>query len=185
MKLSKEEIQKVVLSGIMLVVLLYAYFAMLLGPLKRAAVSIQGEIDKVQPQIDAANKQIRTTRALEDGAAEVRETVERIKSIIPLGSPIAWFPPRVVEIVERVGVKKVVVRPAGNGGLEAPESFRSLKWSIDLPEIGFAQLGSSVAELENREPLLRIERMEIDASANLVEKQHARLTAANIVRNEE
>lgn len=185
MKLSKEEIKKLSLSSLMLVVLLYAYFALVLGPLKRSAASVQAGIAEVQPKIDAANKQIQRTRALEKQSGAVSEKVERIKSLIPEGSPIAWFPPRVVDIFKRFGTENTSVRQAGDGGLDAPKSFRSIQWLVDLPAIDYARLGVSVAELENREPLLRVKRLEIEPSTHGVEKQHVRLTVANIVRNEE
>lgn len=184
MKLSKEEIQKLALSSILMLALLYGYVALMLGPTKRSAVSLRSQMEELQPKIDAAKKQLRATNRLEAESGQVSEKIERIKSLIPNGSPIAWFPPRVVDIFERFEVEDPTVRSAGAGGLETPESFRSLQWLINVPAIDYARLGGAVAELENREPLMRIKRMEIEMSED-VEKQHAMLTVANIVRNEE
>jgi hypothetical protein len=60
--------------------------------------------------------------------------------------------------------------------------FRRISWGIDIPKVEFATLGQAVAALENEEPLLEISTLQIDASRDDVEAQHAVLTVNNLVK---
>ena len=54
MKLGKDEIQKLVLGGLMLIGLIYGYFSMLLGPLSTRQESARKKIIALGPQIAEA-----------------------------------------------------------------------------------------------------------------------------------
>jgi len=183
MKLRKDEIQKLVLSGILLMALVYVYFSMALGPLGSKQAALKKEIAGLLPKIESANKQIRRTRDLEARADELADELSRIASLIPVGAPIAWFPPRLVDFFEKQGIKGSTIRLAGDGDLLKLDHFKSLRWMIDLPSVSYEQLGLTMAAFENEEPLVRISRLQIDTTKD-PEKQHVSLAVSNIVRND-
>ncbi len=183
MKLSKNEIQKLVLSGTLLIALMYVYFAIVLGPLDGSQAAIQKEIADLQPKIESANAQIRRTQDLESRANELADELSRIASLIPVGAPIAWFPPRLSEFFEKQGIENPTTRLAGDGDPLKLDDFKSLRWIVDLPKVSYRRLGMTMAAFENEEPLVRTGRLQIETSGD-PERQHVSLTVTNIVRND-
>jgi hypothetical protein len=53
---------------------------------------------------------------------------------------------------------------------------------VDLPKVEFVAYAEAIAALENEEPLMEITAMQIDASRDDVETQHAVLTVNNLVK---
>ena len=54
-------------------------------------------------------------------------------------------------------------------------------WMIDLPQTDFATLGKAIAELENTEPLLSINRINIHALPDDPQFQQVTLTVATAI----
>ena len=113
MKLTKSEVEKLVLGGALCAGLLFAYFSLLLGPLntkeKRALLTIA----ETQPKIDGAKGQVDKTEALEKKAPEAQKTLDQNKALIPAGAPVAWFPPRMQDFLKKKGVEKTSMRMSG------------------------------------------------------------------------
>ena len=183
MKLGKDEIQKIFLSALLFAGLLYGYFAFLLKPLQAKESSARAVIQELEPKIRAAKGQLKQTAGLDAQAPEASEKYGRIVALIPDGSPIAWFPPRIVEFFRRQGIERCTVRLARES--EAPSQlpdFRRLSWIVDLREVQFVSLGIAIAGLENEEPLLQVDQVQIEPSQQDIEKQHAILTVSNLVK---
>jgi len=183
MKLGKEEIQKLALSLILLAALLYCYVTFLLGPLKGREAAATTEIAELQPKIKAAKSQLKETAALEAKAPKASDTYAQILSMAPEGAPVAWFPPRIVEFFHRQGIERASVRLVreADSYAEVP-NFRRLTWAIDLPAVKFIPLGIALAGLENEEPLLQINALQIEGSGVDVEAQHTILSVTTLVR---
>ena len=182
MKYGKDEIQKMVLGALLLVGLLYAYFDMLLGPLKRAQLMTEKSITEVDPEIARAKAEINRSRAVEASAPGARATVEQVSAMIPEGSPVAWFPPRLADFFKARGVERASTRMNSEASEEGLPGFRRLTWGVDLPAVDFIALANSIAELENEEPLVQITSLKIDPAAEQVEQQRVLLTVTNLVK---
>lgn len=182
MKFGKDEIQKIALSALLLIGLLYCYFALLLGPLSRGEAKARAEIATLEPQIASAKKQIQKTAQMEKQAPEVKAVLDGLKARFPEGAPVAWFPPRMAEFFKWQGIERSLTRFTA----EAPEKdlpgFRRLTWVIDLPRVEFVTLGGAIAALENDEPLLQITGVTVEASKEEPQMQHATLTVAMIIQ---
>ena len=72
MKLGKEEIQKLVLGGLMVIGVIYCYFTLLLGPLSRQQAATRKGIEDLGPMIAAAKAQIARTANVERAAPGMR-----------------------------------------------------------------------------------------------------------------
>jgi hypothetical protein len=182
MKLNKEEIQKIVLVGLLLTGLLYVYFNLLLGGIAQNEAKKTALIADLTPKIAEARKQIKRTAELESNTAEVNETVEEVKALIPEGAPIAWFPPRIGEFLKRQGIEKATTSLTGEIADAELEGFRKLTWTIAIPKVAFTKLGIALAGLENEVPLLEILRIQIESSREDSLAQGAVLNIVTIVK---
>jgi hypothetical protein len=183
MKLGKEEIQKIFLSFLMLIGLLYCYFNMLLGPLNEDEIKAQKTISDLTPQIEGAKQLVKDVQQRETLAPAHAETLARMKSLIPEGSPIAWFPPGMVDFFNRHGIKKCIVHLGGEGSAKDLDGFKTISCSIDLPQVEMVpQLGTLIADFENEKPLMEIHSIHIEGSKDLVQFQSARLNVSTIIK---
>ena len=112
MKLGKEEIQKMFLGGLMLIGLVYVYFNLLLGPLVARQGFVRKSIVDLDPQIAAAQAQIKKTADLEVTAPKAAQTLAQVGAMIPEGSPVAWFPKRLGDFFKHQGT--VPVNPSAS-----------------------------------------------------------------------
>ena len=60
--------------------------------------------------------------------------------------------------------------------------YRRVNWGIDLPRVDFLPFAGAIAALENEEPLLEIQSLEIEAGRDEVQMQRATLVLNNLVR---
>lgn len=182
MKLGKEEIQKIFLSVLLFFGVVYSYFNLLLGPLTKQQETLQKSVTALGPEIAAARAQLQRTKELEAGAPQRMATARQVTSMMTEGSPVAWFPPRLAEFFKKQGLEKSSTRLQSEAVDKEMAGFRKLAWGIDLPKVGFVPFATAVAALENDEPLVEISTVQLDASREDVEMQHALLTLTNIVK---
>lgn len=182
MKLAKEEIQKLVLGLLLFFGLLYSYFDLLLGPLSKRQEATQQSIVALGPEIANAKAQIEKARQLEKNAVTADLVARQVDAMIPEGSPVAWFPPRMAEFFKKQGIDKTLTRMNGESPDKELPGFRKLIWGVDLPKVDFVPFAEALAALENEEPLFEIASLQIDASREDVESQHALITLNNIVK---
>ena len=181
MKLGKEEIQKIFLGVLLFIVLIYGYFEILLGPLKKQRVQSQGRITELNKKLSDAKGQIRRVQELEAAVPGAEETVQAVKAMIPAGAPVAWFPPQVAEQFTREGLDKAATRMTGETADKDLPGFRRMTWSVDLAKVEFTPFAQALADFENNEPLAEITSMQIEAGSEDVEFQRASLNVRTTV----
>ncbi len=182
MKLGKEEIQKIVLGGLMLIGIVYVYFNMLLGPLVQRQALVKQSITDLDPQIAAAQAQIKKTASIETSAPASTRTLAQVSAMIPEGSPVAWFPTRLADFFKKQGVDKAATRMATEAEDKNMPGFRRISWSVDLPRVDFIPFAAALSMLENEEPLLEIGTIQIDTSRDDFDSQHVLMTVNNLVK---
>jgi len=182
MKFGKEEIQKIVLGGLLVIGVVYSYFDLLLAPLKKQQAAARKTTEDLGPQILNARGQLKRTADLERNFAERTVPLRQVDGMIPEGSPVAWFPTKIGDFFKRQGIEKTTTKL----NTESPEKeltgFRRISWGIDLAKVGYGQFGSAVSRLENEDPLLEIRSLQIDASRDDAETQRVALTVVNLVK---
>jgi len=184
MKFNAEEIKKLILSVIMIGILLFGYKNLMLDDQDRRELLGNKSIADLEPKIKGAQEQILRTAEMEKKAPAENETLEQIRSLIPAGEPVAWFPPHMVEFLKRQGMDKCSVRLNGISPARDLPGFRMTSWAIDLPKTEFVQLAIAIAGLENEEPLLKITNLQIEANRSDLQFQHAVLTVETLVKDE-
>ena len=182
MKLTKDQIQKIVLGGMMFCGVIYAYFEFLLGPQTAGRERALKAAAALEPQITAARGQIAKTKAIEEKGPEAQHLLDQVQSMIPEGSPIAWLPTKVADLFKREGVEKATPRILN----EAPEKeligFSKITWAVDVPRVGFMTFAAALSALENEEPLMEVQSIEIEATRGDIQNQRITFNLLNLVR---
>jgi hypothetical protein len=182
MKLTKDQTQKIALGALMMIGVVYSYFDFLLGPIQRGRDVANTNSDGLEPQIAAANGQIARVATIEGQSPEAMRIVKQVEAMIPEGSPVAWFPPRLSEFFKKKGIDKVTAR-VNNDSLDKDYvGYRRVNWGVELPRVDFMSFAAAIAELENEEMLLEIQSLDIEAGRDEAQMQRANLVLSNLVR---
>jgi hypothetical protein len=182
-KLSKDQIQKLSLSAIGFVMLLYVYFSFFLGPLDKSRHSMLASIQDLQKKLGTSKSEMTKASNLEKQAATATTLFASLKARSPEGAPIAWFPPRIKLFFANQHIEKVTARLENSAPFKEPElaNWARYTWTIDLPQADFAVLGTAIASLENSEPLLSIIRVNIHVLPEDPQFQQVGLTVTNAI----
>jgi hypothetical protein len=182
-KLTKDQIQKLLLSTIGFAILLYVYFSFFLGPLNKSRDSMEAKIRDLQAKLTSSKSEMSKASNLDRQAGAATTHFAALKAMSPEGAPIAWFPPRMKSFFASQQIDKAVARLDSNTAFKQPElsAWAKYTWVIDLPQADFATLGKAIAKLENTEPLLSIVRLSIHAVPEEAEFQQVNLSAATII----
>jgi hypothetical protein len=136
-------------------------------------------INDLQTKIGSSKSEMSKAGSLERQAGNATTRFEELKDLTPEGAPIAWFPPRVKTFFGNQGIERATARLDGNSPFKEPElaAWTKYTWIIDIPQADFAVLGTSVAALENSEPLLSITHLNLKAIADAPQFQQVTLNA--------
>lgn len=183
-KFSKEQLQKMFLSGLLMVGLVYCYFSFLLGPLGKSDTKHVTDIATLDDEITKAKSEIKRSKSMQEQAKAAEETLAQVNDMIPEGAPIAWFPPRIHAFFERHNLKGVTVHAGSVDSAPDPtmHNFRSADWVVEMPQAGITPLGIALAGLENEEKLLEITRLQITTLADSPEKQHVSMNVTTLLK---
>lgn len=164
-KFNKDQIQKLLLSGIGFVVLVYVYFSFFLGPLNKGRAAAEKSMVDVQRKLASSKSEMSQAANLEEQAMAATGRFAALKALSPEGAPIAWFPPRMKVLFANQHIDKATVRLESSTAYREAEmsEWSRFSWVIELPQTDFATLGKALAELENSEPLLAVSRISIRA----------------------
>ena len=182
MKLSKDQIQKIALGGMLFCGVIYSYFDFLLGPLSASRAQAVKDTEALVPKIAAANTQIKKTKTIEAKAPAAQQLIEQVKAMIPEGAPIAWVPTKLTELFKREGVEKASARMAGEHSEKELTGYGKFAWAVEIPRVEFITFAQALSALENGEPLMEVQTLEVEAGRDDAQFQRVSLTLHNIVR---
>lgn len=177
-KLNKDQIQKIGLSSIGFVALIYCYFTFFLGPLNKSRAAATQTIAELKEKTASSRTEVRKTANLEIQAKTATARYSAFKATTDGGAPIAWFPPKMRNFFAAQGIDKASVRLEGTSNFKEPELSDWIKdnWIIELPSSDFSPLGKAIADLENNEPLLSVQKIAVHAVPDNPQFQQASLT---------
>ena len=164
-KLSKDQIQKLLLSSVGFVVLIYVYFSFFLGPLNSSRNASLAQISELQDKVANSKNELIKTAKLEKQAETATSRFAALKGLSPEGAPIAWFPPRIKAFFANQDIDKASARLESSAAYKENDlaGWTRYNWLIELPQADFSSLGKAIAALENNEPLLAITRISVRA----------------------
>ena len=182
MKLTKDQTQKIALGALMMIGVIYSYFDFLLGPVQQGRAVANTYTDGLDPQIAAAAAQIAKAKTFEAQSPGAVRLVKQVEVMIPEGSPVAWFPPKLSEFFKKKGIDRVAAH-VNNDSLDKDYTgYRRVNWGVELPRVDFMAFAAAIADLENEEPLLEIQSLEIEAGRDEAQMQRATMVLNNLVR---
>ena len=182
MKLTREQIQKIALGLMLFIGIIYSYSEFLLGPLSAAREHAVKETEALAPKISAARTQIAKTKSVEEKAPASQLLLEQVNAMIPQGAPVAWVPTRLTEFFKREGIDKCTARMAGEPAEKELKGFGKFGWTVEIPRVEFLTFAKALSALENAEPLMEVQTVEIEAGRDNIQYQRVSLTLHNIVR---
>ena len=176
-KFNKDQIQKIVLSTIGFIALIYCYVTFFLGPLNRSRASMTQTIADLQTKTASSKTEMKKTANLELQAKAATSRYEALKATTEEGAPIAWFPPKMRTFFSDRGIDKAAARMESSSDYKQPELSDWMKdtWAIELPQCDYNDLGKAVAALENKEPLLAVQKVVIHAMPDQPQYQQVSL----------
>jgi hypothetical protein len=179
-KLNKDQIQKLMLSGIGFIVLVYVYFSFFLGPLSNSRDTALGQIDEFQGKIASSKSELTKTAKLEQQADASTKRFAALKALSPEGAPIAWFPPRMKAFFANQEIDKASARLENSVAYKEGDlaNWMRYNWLIEIPQADYSTLGKAVSALENTEPLLSIMKISIKALPEDPQFQQVTLAAS-------
>src|SRR2546423_2060413 len=132
-KLSKDQIQKLLLSSMGFIVLVYVYFSFFLGPLSRSRDGALAEINDLQGKIANSKNELVKTAKLEKQAETATNRFAALKALSPEGAPIAWFPPRIKTFFANVEIDKATARLESGAAYKESDLARWIRcaWIIE------------------------------------------------------
>jgi hypothetical protein len=183
LNLGKDKIQKLALSSIGFIVLLYVYFSFFLGPLNNSRNSMLASINELQAKVGSSKNEMTKATNLENQASAATTRYAALTKASPEGAPIAWFPPRIKLFFANQQIDKTTARLEGSVPYKEAElsGWARHNWLIDLPQTDFSTLGKALAELENTEPLLSIHHINIHALPDDPQFQQVTLNTATAI----
>ena len=183
-KLSKDQVQKVILSVMGFCILLYVYFTFFLGPLNRSRMAMEQRMADLQGKLRNSNTELKRATGLERTVGNATSRYAAMEALTPEGAPIAWFPPRMKAFFADEKIDKVTARLGGSVDPKEPElsAWSKYSWMVSLPEADYAALGKALADLENSEPLLWIERLTIKTQAEQPQYQQVDIVANHLIK---
>jgi hypothetical protein len=183
LNLTKDQIQKLALSTMGFIVLVYVYFSFFLGPLNKSHDTMQATISDLQNKVAGSKNEMVKATNLEKQASAATTRYAALTSASPEGAPIAWFPPRMKLFFSNLQIDKTTARLDGSVPYKDADlsGWMRYNWMLDLPQTDFATLGKAVAELENTEPLLAINRINIHATTEDPQFQQVSLTVSTAI----
>jgi hypothetical protein len=182
--LTKDQIQKIFLSALLMMMLIYGYFSFLIGPLNKSETRNKAAIEALDQQLAQARTKILRTRNLQEEARVAGETLAAINDQIPEGAPIAWFPPRMRAFFDRHNIKETLVRPGPTEKPAEPElaNYKNVNWVIDASLAKFIPLSLALAGLENDEMLLEITHLQINTLPENLEEQRVSINVITLLK---
>lgn len=182
-KFNKDQIQKIFLSGLGFIALIYCYFTFFLGPLNSSRATMTQTINETLEKTASSKTELKKTANLEIQAKAATSRYEALKATTQEGAPIAWFPPKMRNFFDSHGVEKAGVKLDASSAFKEPELSDWIKdsWTIDLPAADYEALGTAITDLENGEPLLAVHKISIHAAPEDPQFQQVNLTAQTVL----
>jgi hypothetical protein len=183
LNLTKDQVQKLALSSIGFVVLLYVYFSFFLGPLTKSRDTMLATIRELQGKVGGSKNEMTKASNLETQASAATTRYAALKALSPEGAPIAWFPPRMKIFFANQQIDKITAKLETSAPFKETDlsGWMRYTWLIDLPQTDFATMGKAIAGLENTEPLLSITHLNVHAIGDDPQFQQVSLAATNAI----
>lgn len=182
MKMTKEQTQKIVLSVLFSIVIIYSYNEYILAPMAKKKITLAKQIADLEPKIIETKGVIAKAKSFEQDVPKAELMIRQVNQMIPDGSPLAWFPTRLGDHFRSVGVERVSTKMGGESPEKDAVGFRRQAWSIEIPKADFMAMAGGIASYENKEVLNEITTLNIEAGLDPIDQQKFSLVVQSLVK---
>lgn len=160
---TKEERQRLILGGVLIVGALYCYFGLLISPMAMGTARAERAIQDRQQQIASIGAELRTLREevakldhpiLDAAAKELLETVPK--------SHLVSTPSILSRLLDQHTLPKRRTRASMLTPFEGREDLRCARWEVKVWEAGALQVGQAIAAMENEFRLGQMKEVSIE-----------------------
>jgi hypothetical protein len=163
-----------------------AYRSAFLSPLREKEAVLQRDAANLSERIEKAKKTIAEVRAAEEGAAPIRQQLEKLQEDLPVGSTMVALPALVKAHFARAGVAVRLIRLNTTQNQPDIPGFERGFWSVALPidENGrnVAKLLMAVTDLDRENPFIRILNFAIRPDPENPRERMASLNVTSLIR---
>jgi hypothetical protein len=183
-RLSKDQIQKFLLSLIGLATLVYCYWTFFLGPLDQSQTKMKLATADREDKLARGAKTLKEAARLEETARDSIPRSAKLQELTPPGAPLAWFPPLIKSFFAADQIELGLVRLLNTTAFKQPEmaAYSKTDWAIEIPRADFLVLGGSIARLENERLFSSVTNIRIHAVPEEPEIQTVTLGLTRIVK---
>ena len=162
---TKEERQRLMLGGVLVVGVLYGYFGLLLSPIQLGITHAERTVEERNQQIASTSVELRTLREeiarsdrpiLDTAADELLATVPK--------SHLASTPAVLSRILEQQSLAKRSARASMLAPFIGREDLICAGWEVNLEEAGPLQIGQATAALENEFSLSQMSEVSLETN---------------------
>jgi len=175
--LSKRDQQTVLVGGLLAVVVLWVYGAVILGPLQKRFVSVGQQVRAAREQLRTLEQVTANEAALREQHAQLDETVTSLRRLLPAEEALPAVIEFVSDLASQAQVKIQTIFPqrsvqeqdtaAAGGTVQGPEElavYKQVPIQIDA-QAGYHQLGIFLSLVESSGKAMQISSLRISGNA--------------------
>jgi hypothetical protein len=182
-KYTRENVKRLALAGLMLVILVIFFQSFLLGPAFQVIKGSSGAIENVDAELTKSASYRKRIEAMRRQVVQNSDLEKTLFVNQPTGDPIAWFPPRVENFFKKAGIPRCLATLSPPSESEI-RGFRTYRCTIEFPGISFMQFGAALAAFENSDNLIEVQSLKVGAQTDDPATQSISLTVRVILKPE-
>lgn len=184
--MDKEQIQKIVIAVIGVIVAYYVCFSMIIWPAQMKMESNAKAVEKLQKEIRTAEGKINQVKLAENEQDANGKMVEYFKSLMPNEPPKTFYPPEINKIFkdQNVQISQPLVSSIPANFSDITGDFARYGWVFGIGEITYHDFGRLQAEIENKNSLWEFAEIEITANPTSEEKHSVKMVMGTLGKKE-
>lgn len=174
LNLTPRERQTIIAGGILATLVLWLYFAYLIGPLVQECGRLGQQIRTAKDEVRLLEAGTANEAALREQHRQVNESVQALRKLLPASSELSETIERLSELASQAQVKIQTIAPQREEAGTAPDIYHAILITINALA-GYHQLGTflSLVEVENRP--MEVASLWISPDAKELKRHHIKL----------
>lgn len=167
----------------MIVIVLYVAWSSFITPAQSSLKASEQEIARLDEELRKAKATITRISNFEEKLAKASKKEDVMFDKQPMGSPLAWVPPRLENFFVRQGLSCMVQTNDSSTPLTGQsQHLQVYKWKLNFQSADFLKFGAGLASFETNHPLVGIQSIKISFQPENPANQSITVVANSIVR---
>jgi Tfp pilus assembly protein PilO len=182
-EMSKGQKEKTVLTALLAVIVLVAYFHLLLRPAVTELKGLAPKVNKMRRDLSAAKTLIKSKVVIESRSEELNEKIAELEKVFPREREVPKLLENFSKIAGVSGVRIIGIKPvvmAEPAAREENAIYQAIPIEI-IARSGYHELGKFLEKLETGERFIRVKDLAISAKETSVKRHDVRLIAETYI----